>query len=279
MMMRVLGLLLLAGTLAAQDHAQHDQPGEEETPTPIRGSGTSWLPASSPMEMWHFSSGDWNFMLMGFANFAYQDESEPRGTSEWFSTNMAMFSAGRGVGSGDFNFRFMASLEPTLGRAGYPLLFQTGETADGVNPLFDRQHPHDLLMEIGFRYDIPHRTIGLVVLLLRACRRSSHWTDRVHAPVRGRRQSSGTALASLARRHSHQLRSADVRMDPRRESEARRLRSSTAPSPTPTVGTSTRSSSIRSRLASPSTRRRASRSKAALDFSKGPNNSTPIRIC
>ena len=67
---------------------------------------------------------------------------------------MAMFSAGRGAGAGDFNFRFMASLEPTLGRTGYPLLFQTGETADGVNPLFDRQHPHDVLMEVAFRYDI-----------------------------------------------------------------------------------------------------------------------------
>jgi hypothetical protein len=51
----------------------------------------------------------------------------------------------------------MGSLEPSLGRDGYPLLLQTGETADGTNPLFDRQHPHDVLMELGATY---HRPIG-----------------------------------------------------------------------------------------------------------------------
>jgi len=148
----VLFLLVSVGWLPAQGHQHED---DEETDTPRIGSGTSWLPATSPMQMIHFSSGEWSFMVHGFATASYQNESEPRGTSEWFSTNMAMFSAGRGAGAGNFNFRFMASLEPTLGRTGYPLLFQTGETADGVNPLFDRQHPHDLLMEVAFRYDLP----------------------------------------------------------------------------------------------------------------------------
>ena len=153
-----------SSSLWAQDHAQHEQHGgrEQDADAPSPGSGTSWLPASSPMEMFHFSSDEWIFMLHGFANFAYQEESEPRGTSEFFSTNMAMFSAGRGAGPGDFAFRFMASLEPTLGPTGYPLLLQTGETADGTNPLFDRQHPHDLLMEVALRYDLPIGRSGSV---------------------------------------------------------------------------------------------------------------------
>ena len=46
----------------------------------------------------------------------------------------------------------MFSLDPTMGKDGYPLLFQTGETADGTTPLIDRQHPHDFLMELAAVY-------------------------------------------------------------------------------------------------------------------------------
>ena len=47
----------------------------------------------------------------------------------------------------------MMSIEPsTIGKEGYPLLLQTGETADGRTPLIDRQHPHDLFMIRGGRH-------------------------------------------------------------------------------------------------------------------------------
>jgi hypothetical protein len=39
-----------------------------------------------------------------------------------------------------------------MGKGGYPLLFQLGETANGVTHLVDRQHPHDFFMELGARY-------------------------------------------------------------------------------------------------------------------------------
>jgi hypothetical protein len=41
---------------------------------------------------------------------------------------------------------------PAPGKSGYPLLLQTGETANGRTPLVDRQHPHDLLMELAASY-------------------------------------------------------------------------------------------------------------------------------
>jgi len=48
--------------------------------------------------------------------------------------------------------RGMISLDPlTVGGAGYPLLFQTGETWKD-EPLVDRQHPHDLFAEHGVGY-------------------------------------------------------------------------------------------------------------------------------
>jgi hypothetical protein len=49
----------------------------------------------------------------------------------------------------------MLSLDPLMGKNGYPLLLQTGETANGVDPLIDRQHPHDLFMELAGIYSAP----------------------------------------------------------------------------------------------------------------------------
>jgi len=49
----------------------------------------------------------------------------------------------------------MMSLEPlTVGKRGYPLLLQTGETGDGVTHLIDRQHPHDLFMELAGSWSV-----------------------------------------------------------------------------------------------------------------------------
>jgi hypothetical protein len=46
----------------------------------------------------------------------------------------------------------MMSPEPFMGANGYPLLLATGETADGTHHLVDRQHPHDLFMELAATY-------------------------------------------------------------------------------------------------------------------------------
>ncbi|MEI9932515.1 MAG: hypothetical protein WDM89_18750 [Rhizomicrobium sp.] len=43
----------------------------------------------------------------------------------------------------------MLSPDPFMGKSGYPLLLATGETANGTTPLVDRQHPHDLFMELS----------------------------------------------------------------------------------------------------------------------------------
>src|SRR5262249_61350140 len=49
----------------------------------------------------------------------------------------------------------MFSAEPfTFPPGGSPLLFQTGESYKG-QPLIDRQHPHDLFMELSATYTVP----------------------------------------------------------------------------------------------------------------------------
>ena len=72
-----------------------------------------------------------------------------------FSESMLMGMAQRMMGPGQLTLRGMISLDPIMGARGYPLLLQTGETANGRTPLIDRQHPHDLFMELAGIYSVP----------------------------------------------------------------------------------------------------------------------------
>jgi len=120
-------------------------------PMSREGSGTSWIPDSSPMYGRMFMFGDDMLMLHGAIFPRYTNVSTRRGDDRidapnWF---MAMFSHPLGE-STQFGLRLMMSLDPlTEGGRGYPLLFQTGESWNG-EALHDRQHPHDLFDELSF---------------------------------------------------------------------------------------------------------------------------------
>jgi hypothetical protein len=62
---------------------------------------------------------------------------------------MLMGMARRPIGNGDLQFKAMLSPDPLMGQSGYPLLLASGETANGRDRLIDRQHPHDLFMELS----------------------------------------------------------------------------------------------------------------------------------
>ena len=116
-------------------------------------SGTSWQPDSSVMDGLHIMSGPWMIMVHGDATLVYDDQGGPRGGSKTFSQSMLMGMASRPVGdNGTLGLRAMLSLDPLMGKSGYPLLFATGETANGKDELIDRQHPHDLFMELSASY-------------------------------------------------------------------------------------------------------------------------------
>ncbi len=122
-------------------------------------SGTAWQPESAPHRGWHAMRGEWSLMLHGFAVALADRQGGSRGADKVFSTNMLMGMATRPLGPGRLGLRGMASLEPlTVGKRGYPLLLQTGETADGRSHLIDRQHPHDLLMELAASWSIADAT-------------------------------------------------------------------------------------------------------------------------
>ncbi|MDX6445622.1 MAG: hypothetical protein QOH71_2696 [Blastocatellia bacterium] len=118
------------------------------------GSGTSWQPGSSPMYMIDKIAGKW--LLMAHYNFlvGLNAQGGPRGITKFESANWFMPMAFRRVGRGTLQLRGMFSFEPfTFAPGGSPLLFQTGETYKG-QPIIDRQHPHDLWMELSAQYTV-----------------------------------------------------------------------------------------------------------------------------
>jgi len=155
-------------TTKPEDHSMHDMAGmEDHSGHEMRGmlgsygmsreaSGTAWQPESAPHTGIHTNRGPWDLMVHGFASLIYDDQDGPRGDQKTFSENMLMGMASRDLGPGRLGLRTMLSAEPaTIGKEGYPLLLQTGETANGVDPLVDRQHPHDLFMELSATYSVP----------------------------------------------------------------------------------------------------------------------------
>jgi hypothetical protein len=169
----VFGIINLADaqeTKPADEHAGHNMRMNKESdgvphmsmhgmyglyPMTREASGTSWQPDSTPHEGLHNMGETWMTMAHGFAYLVHDKQGGPRGESKTFVPNMGMLMGQRDLGPGTLGLRAMLSLDPLMGKAGYPLLLQTGETADGVNPLIDRQHPHDLFMELAASYSVP----------------------------------------------------------------------------------------------------------------------------
>jgi hypothetical protein len=166
-----LALLLacLAATPAAAQHQGHDMAGMDMGPeqapamTGTLGlypmtrdaSGTAWQPDESEHRGVHGEAGGWSLMGHVRLNLVYDRQSGPRGGDKAFVSGMAMGSARRALGGGTLQLRAMLSPDPAMGPRGYPLLLAAGETADGVTPLVDRQHPHDVFMELSASYAHP----------------------------------------------------------------------------------------------------------------------------
>jgi hypothetical protein len=171
-------LALSASHAFAQDHSGHSTKEPTETPidhsqmnhgkmdhskmqmssnpdAPGEGSGTSRLPGNEGGHHGlHIDAGnDWNVMLHGYAWGVYTNQSGPRGDSGTYVQSMAMANAQKETSWGRIQLKSMLSLEPLMSNRGYPNLFATGETANG-EALVDRQHPHDLFMELAARVDV-----------------------------------------------------------------------------------------------------------------------------
>jgi hypothetical protein len=139
------------------DHSQmhHDAMGHSAPAGPVEASGTARLPqAEGMMPGLHFDiGGGWMGMAHGYAWGIYTRQTGPRGDDKFHVDTMAMLMAEKDFGGARLQLRTMLSADPSMEARGYPNLFATGETAGGI-PLVDRQHPHDLFMELAARFDV-----------------------------------------------------------------------------------------------------------------------------
>ena len=141
---------------------QHTDAGAHASLFPSReASGTAWVPDETPMygvmRGWH----GWDVMFHGaaFGQFIYEPGNKHRtgGSSsrQASSVNWGMAMARRQVGNGRVGVRAMLTAEPwTVTNCGFLNLLATGEVCEG-DTIHDRQHPHDLFMELAADYDRP----------------------------------------------------------------------------------------------------------------------------
>jgi len=139
----------------SMDAGMHGEHGMAMTgalgPYPMEreSSGTAWQPDTSEHSGLHKMSGDWSLMGHGVLNLVADHQSGRRGDDKIFASGMLMGNARRPIGDGTLQFKAMVSPDPLMGKSGYPLLLASGETANGVDRLIDRQHPHDFFMELS----------------------------------------------------------------------------------------------------------------------------------
>ena len=148
---------------AASQHRHPSDPSGFELFPARDASGTAWLPNLTPVFGARTAWRGWDIMLHGnaFAQFLYEPGERHRtggfGTRQLGSVNWGMAMARRRAGVGRLGVRTTISLEPwTIPGCGYLSLLATGETCDG-DTIHDRQHPHDLFMEVAADYDRPLR--------------------------------------------------------------------------------------------------------------------------
>ena len=97
----------------------------------------------------------WHLMQDGVAFLTFNHQGGPRGGDEIGSQNWWMGMAQRPAKRGTLTFNLMLSLDPaTVTNDGYREIFQAGEALDG-QPLIDRQHPHDFLMQAAVVWRTP----------------------------------------------------------------------------------------------------------------------------
>ena len=138
-----IALLLITGaTAAAQVPADADAPAQDPPPH----DHAAMLAAAAKQ---------WQFMWDGVLFTTYNYQGGLRGDNEVRAQNWVMAMGSRQLARGTLVLSAMASLEPiTVGAGGYAHLFQLGETYQDL-PVTDRQHPHDLFMQLDAAWRVP----------------------------------------------------------------------------------------------------------------------------
>jgi hypothetical protein len=124
----------------------------------LTASGAAFA-QTDPAAHQHMMAGEapraWRLSQDGVITAVFNHQGGPRGGDEFVVPNWWMGSATRDIGRHQIGFTAMLSFDPaTVGESGYREIFQVGEALDG-KPLIDRQHPHDLLMQLAMSWRAP----------------------------------------------------------------------------------------------------------------------------
>ena len=138
-----IALLLVSVVPTAAQAAPEAEPQAQEPPP---HDHAAMLAAAAKRWQWM-----WDGVLFTTLNY----QGGRRGDNEVRAQNWLMLMGSRQLGRGTLALNAMASLEPiTVGAAGYSHLFQLGETYNNL-PVADRQHPHDLFMQLEAEWRVP----------------------------------------------------------------------------------------------------------------------------
>lgn len=153
--------------MADMEHGEHAGMNMRSTvnvgePMMREGSGTAWVPESSPMYAKMKMHGDGSMLMLhgvGFLRYTSIGSSRDAsiagkgGRNKFDAPSMFMAMYSQPIGNkSQVALRTMFSLDPLIERGyGYPLLYQSGELFHG-EPLHDRQHPHDFISELAGTY-------------------------------------------------------------------------------------------------------------------------------
>src|SRR5262249_32927989 len=122
-------------------------------PTSRAGSGTSWLPDSSVVPMYHASLGGWALMVHGAMFVQFDTQTTVHGGSPFGLSYREIATPFRRLGGGVFGATLGTSLESLVdGPTGYPEILQTGGAYQGAR-IANREHPHPALMQLAVSYD------------------------------------------------------------------------------------------------------------------------------
>jgi hypothetical protein len=144
---------------ALEGVAEAHRPEDEQVRGPLRvsrarlGSGTSWLPASSPMYGLLFGDHDWGLMLRGNIFAGYLGFSSDRGAHHFLSTNTLLATGWYDFGRQELMARVGVSWEAFTNGNSYPLIGQTDDDSPEPPPR-DRQPTQELFIEASLTYTL-----------------------------------------------------------------------------------------------------------------------------
>jgi hypothetical protein len=150
----------MASLIAGIAVAQHEGHPPAATPTPAPGASSAPVttpPPAGPDSMTAMEgiepTDHWMTMVHSYAFLTVNRQGGPSGDREFESQNHLMLMSVRRLWGGKLSVLGTFTLEPaTTPPEGTAELFQSGETYHGVL-LVDRQHPHDLFVQLGASWE------------------------------------------------------------------------------------------------------------------------------